>query len=794
MPNVSAELRRKVGGHPLVARILAQRGITTPEAARAFLDPHAYQPSDPFDLPDMEAARVMIISAIAEHRHILVYGDFDVDGQSSTAITWSALRALGAEADYRLPLRREGHGLHLATVEEAAQNGVSLLITCDTGVSDLEAVERANALGMQVIITDHHDLPARLPPAAALVNPKRLEQAHPCYQLSGAGVAWMLARALLQEPAGDPPLELADLAALGLIADVAYQTAEVRHIIQIGLDQLRTRPRPGLLALMALAQLEAGHVSSEDIGFQLAPRLNAAGRLGDPHIALDLLLSEDPLSAQALAAELEALNRDRQARTEATLRAAEERLLQEPELLHAPLIVVDGEGWESGIIGLVASSLVQHHQKPAIVISHCAGELSSASARSVEGIDIHALIAEQSDLLSGEGGHPMAAGFTIAPERVAFLRQRILASASRLPTAQRTPQLELSAQLDWGEISPSLARQLKRLAPYGPGNAAPLLLLPKGILLRSEDLSRHNPTPHRRLYCADDRGRQLAFVWFNAERRTMPEPGERIDIACTLGLDSWKGNERLRLELADWRAHADAPNAELVLYSGYEVIDQRRAADGPALEASLRETYGESLAIWQEGAANGEPAGVGRSALLRGGARALALAIRTPPCSPELLQCILEHVRPQVLVLLPPEPAPDYQAQEFILLVAGMVRSALLDPARAGRLDIERMAERLAARSEAIVATLCGLEASGVLALKAQDGILVASNPGVGPDEEAEDDAAPDELALGRQQAIRQAQQALLYQLRETRAYRAAYRSAPIDTWLVRPRQPAHGA
>lgn len=788
-PNVTVptDLREAVGGHPLVARLLVQRGLSDPRVALAFLEPEYYQPAPAEALPGLAGAVALIRRVIAEGRKVRVWGDFDADGQTSTAVLYQALKMAGTQVDYDLPARHEGHGLNQRTITEAIAGGITLLITCDTGISDVALVAQAVAAGLMVIITDHHDLPETLPSAHGIINPKMLPAAHPIHELSGVGVAYFVARGLLEGTTVAPGLSaLLDLVVIGLVADVAYQVGDVRYLIQIGLRVLRETTRPGLRALISAAQLDPTHLTEDDIGFQLAPRLNAAGRLSDAALAVRLLLTTDATEGCQLAEQLEALNRDRQARTDATRISAEQRLQQEPEILRQPVLVVDGENWEAGILGLVASALVQRYLRPAIVITHQDGQNSTGSARSVAGIDIHQAIASQRVFLAGEGGHPMAAGFTLPRENLIPFRRGLIDWLSRQPT----PPVEAEtftpdSAVPWQEVTLALANELRRLAPFGNGNPKPILATTGGILLRSEDVSRRTTTPHRRIICNDASGHQLRFIWFNAADEQLPEPGEQIDLAFHIDLGYWKRKADLQLELVSWRpAITETVVSSEHLVTGREVIDWRREAEVEPLLRRLRATYGTGLAIWAEGV---EPKPAGTLVCYElAAAKPTALAVWTAPASPALLLRVVGQLQPQVLILLPPLIPVEASPQVFVTRVMGMVRASLADRQRNGRLDIERMAARVGARSETVIAALRGLEASGVFSLQEEAGQLRAVGREQhqqfdieGQPEDASDSEADQQLAID------QARQALLYQLRETRAYRTAYCEVDVRALLT---------
>ena len=790
--DIPPALREAVGGHPLVARLLTQRGLADPHQARAFLDPSLYAPASPYELAGMEKTVDLLREAISGGEAVRIWGDFDADGQTATVVLYEALTAAGARVDYQLPHREEGHGLHQRAIDDALRDGVSTLITCDTGITDAELVARGVAEGLTVIVTDHHDLPDALPPAHAVIDPKMLAAEHPLRELTGVGVAYMVARALLE--GSDQALrrcgeaarldDMLDLVALGLVADVATQLGDTRYLIQRGLIALRQTKRLGLLALVREAALDMAHLNELDIGYQLGPRLNAAGRLADASLAVELLLTRDPETAQSLAQQLEVLNRDRQARTEAVHDHVREILRLRPDILDHPAIIIEGKGWTHGMLGLVAGKVAREHNRPAMLILHQDGSPSTGSARSVEGVDVHQAIASQRKYLLREGGHPMAAGFSIEPGKVADFKRGLWSWLEReAPLPEAAPALMVEADVPWEEVNLGLAREVTRLAPFGSGNPRPVLMTGGGTLVRVEDVSRRRETLHRHLYLDDDSARRLRFTWFDAGE--LPLAGERLDLAFHLEVNHWRGQERLRLELVDWRP-AVAPDRQTVLslVAGREVLDWRAETDTEALLEALRTQYGQALAVWGEGLPTPVPGILTRRELLAH--PATVLAILTPPPGPEALRWVLAQVRPQVLCLLPPREASDPQPRAFLTMVTGMLRVALR--AHGGQADTMRMAARIGARQAAVVAALRWLEAQAKIVLRYEaDGIrayLRADAPPERewPEEELESDA---ERAACGQRAEQQAAAAVIYLLRETRAYRRAYATEPVEVLLA---------
>jgi len=759
-PQIPPTLREVVGGHPIVARLLAQRGITDPQAARAFVDPAYYRPAPPQALPGLSAAVGLLREAIAQGKRLRIWGDLDADGQTSTALLFEALSALGAHVDYAVPAPDEGHGLHLSAVQEALRQGVALLITCDTGTGDIASVRRARSSGMDVIITDHHDPEESLPEANALVNPKLLPKEHPLYDLTGVGVAYLLAQALLEgrEERCEP---LLDLVAVGMIADVATQRADTRYLIQRGLQVLRSGRRLGLRTLIQVAGLSLEDVSDQDVGYQLGPRLNAAGRLAHAAQVVRLLLTQDPQEADELARKLDLLNQERRVRFESAYAQALEQIERDPFWRDAPVIILEAEGWAPGVLGLVAGRLAGAFGRPAVVIAHSDAHTSIGSARSVEGIDIHEAIAAQNALLLRQGGHPMAAGFMLARENVPRFRQELLRwFAIHAPTPLPIT-LEIDALLPWEALDLDLALEVNRLAPFGQGNPRPIFAVQGAQLLRVEDVSRSRETPHRRLYLSPEGQMPRMFVWFNAGEIPLRE--RPLDVAFYVGVNRYKGRRELQLELLAWR-HSERPGVSTSpLVRRLEVHDWRtRKEDPQALLQELSASYGSRLAVWAEGQTTHLPGAVDRRGLPES---CLALALCTAPAGPDVLAQVIGRCRPQVLYLLPPLPVHEWTPQRFLERVKGALLQALRG---GGKLDLTSLAGQLAAREDALWAALRGLAAGGQIALERRGAVCHVRRAQGCPDPATQ----------------RQARERLLHLLREARAYRAAYVELSVDALL----------
>ena len=477
--DVPADFCAAVGGHPLVAQTLLRRGLGALDAARAFLDPDFYTPASPGELPGMEDAVKRIALAIRRREPICVWGDFDVDGQTATTLMVAVLRGLGARVTFHIPVRQtESHGVNVPVLQGIIAEGAHLLLTCDTGIAAHEAIAYAQSRGVDVIVTDHHSLPAELPPAYAAVNPQFLPPGHPLAALPGVGVAYKLAEELCVR-AGQPELAAGqlDLVALGIVADVAALAGDTRYLLQRGLAALRRTARPGLQAMLALNQLDAASLNEEHIGFILAPRLNALGRLADANRAVEFLTTGELEQARILAADLESLNAQRKLMCDQVYQAAEAQIERDPSLLEFAALVLSGPAWPAGVIGIVAGRLAERYNRPAVLFAAPPGQPARGSARSVAGCNITAAIAAQAGMLLGFGGHPMAAGLSLAAGHIPEFRRALARTvAGMVGAAPAAPALQIDGYLPLSELSLDLVDDLERLAPMGSGNP-PLTLV-----------------------------------------------------------------------------------------------------------------------------------------------------------------------------------------------------------------------------------------------------------------------------------------------------------------------------
>lgn len=694
--------------HPLVARLLVARGLTTTSAAQRFLDPRHYVPAPPEALPDMDAAIALLERVIAQRLPVLVWGDFDVDGQTATAILVTLLQQLDVPVTCYIPNRLdESHGIQPAALREQIERfSPALLLTCDTGVAAFDAVDYAKSRGVTVIVTDHHDLPPTLPAADAVINPKRLPPEHPLASLPGAGVAFKLAESLSARLGhAGAAHDFTDLAALGIVADVAALRADTRYLLQIGLEQLRRDRRLGLSALYRLAQLTPERLTETDIAFQIAPRLNAAGRLDDARLVVELLTTTATEQAEALALRLDGLNRQRQLYERQILAAAQTQIDQDPSLLDWHALVLYSPNWHPGVLGIVANRLASLYRRPVILLTSSAGSaqetIARGSARSAAGYDIHAAIAAQADLLLSFGGHPGAAGITLPVIHIPAFRRRLSDTLAAMPVAGDSTQLPIDAVLPLDEVTLELARALEQLAPFGEGNPRPVLVCERLSLLDVMFVGRERE--HRRLIVGDERGNRRDVLWWNSA--AAPLPTGLFDLAFQLELSRYRDQPELQLTLVGYRPSPSAPVA--VEAPARQIID-RRSGRNPAHDlVMLRTAYPDTL-VWAEGYRRSEAPGIPLSQLRP----AQTLLIYTAPSSPFALAEALQKANPQRIILIGADP-PLTTAEAVLRRLMELFKFVMAR--QAGQTTLQDLSEAVAQPERVIRLALRCAQSEGVL-------------------------------------------------------------------------------
>ena len=571
---LAAQLAERFDLPPFAAYLAVARGMTDEADFAQFFSEEPMLSVDPFALPDMAQAVRRIERALEKGERIAVFGDYDTDGVTATAILYSYLEAHGADVCCLLPDRQtDGYGIGAQAVERFAAQDVKLIVTVDNGISAFEAAEKARELGVDFLITDHHRAGETLPPAVAVVNPHREDCECPFRDYAGAGVAFMLVCAL---EGGDYEAvleEYADLAAIGTIGDVVTLTGENRALVRYGLCLMNERPRESVAQLLAVSGHAEKPVSAETVAFRISPRINAVGRMGSAQRALELLLCEDADLAADLAAQLDELNgKRRQVETEIFEKVCAQ-LAQQPSLALDAVIVAAGEGWHEGVLGIVAAKLGEKYGKPAIVLRVEDG-MAKGSGRSYEGFSLFEALSGAADLLNTFGGHHGAAGLSLPAENIDALRARLNEQAA---DAELPPQeLRIDCRLNPAGIRPELAAALDFLEPFGAGNAQPIFGL-YGLQLKQ--ISPVSEGKYLRLTAEKD-GREQQIMFFGGGAAQFPyQVGDVLDVAVTLSASEYRGEPRVTLILRECKPSGTHENAVLAGERLYEAVARRRILD-----------------------------------------------------------------------------------------------------------------------------------------------------------------------------------------------------------------------
>ena len=555
---------------PLVAHCLVARGVKTPDEAEALLHAPLEALHDPFDMRDMDRAVERLCRAINDGERIAVYGDYDVDGITATALLVTFLRECGVEASYRLSNRfSEGYGMHTTAIDEMVEEGASLIVTIDMGIGNFNEVAYAAERGADTIVTDHHEPPPTLPPAVAVLNPNRPDCPYPYKGLAGVGVAFKLVTALrsaLHKEGffGTTPPNLkrhVDLFALGTVADVVPLTGENHLLVKHGLDELSATRKAGLHALKQVAGLKGKRVTAGHVGYVLGPRLNAVGRLGDAALGVELLLAQKQDAALKLARRLEQENRRRQSLQETVFEEA--RLLVEEGGPLPPALVLASEAWHQGVIGIVANKLAELYWRPTILIS-VDGDVGKGSGRSIPQFNLYEALSRCSGLLKEFGGHRAAAGCTIASEGIEAFREAFSQTvASMIEPDALEPELLLDAEVPLDIWTTDLIRSLDGLEPFGSGNPSPSFAT-RDVTIHGEPRWVGKDRTHLKMGVSDGSA-QMDVIGFGASGR-LPEidlrPGTRIDLAYEAQINRWNDQETVQLKLVSLRPSEKTGRAE----------------------------------------------------------------------------------------------------------------------------------------------------------------------------------------------------------------------------------------
>ncbi len=538
------------GISPLIARLLGNRGISEPSQIEAFLAADSRLESDPFLLPDIQPAITRTYRALLTGEEIAVYGDFDADGITATALLVQGLSALGGKVLPYIPHRhREGYGLQVAALEKLRKHGISLIITVDTGITAIAEIEKAGKMGVDIIITDHHLPLASLPPALAVIDPKRSDSNCKSAELAGVGVAFKFMQALLKGSGREDLINsLLDLVALGTVTDMVPLTGDNRYWVKRGLELLNNTGRPGLQEMIRIAGLKPGNLDTDSISWILGPRLNAAGRLDDAGTSYQLLITQDPKEAASLVADLEEKNSKRQRLTAELLEKAKEKIVAAgPDL---PLLMTGDEEYPAGVMGLVAGKLSEEFYRP-VILFRFGSDQCRGSGRSIPEFDLMEALANCRDLLSNFGGHTKAAGFTVPTCNLSkFQEQLSVLAETRLAGLDLRPHIDIDAEVSFSALTGETIKQVQQLAPFGAGNPIPSFVSRGVEVVDLRNIGSRNEHVSLKL-------KQQGIIWdaigFRLGNRRQEMAGS-IDIAYNLDIDRWDGAERLRFKLLDFAA------------------------------------------------------------------------------------------------------------------------------------------------------------------------------------------------------------------------------------------------
>ena len=557
-PEKISRLSAELGIDQVLAQLLVQRGVETFEQARTFFRPRLEDLHDPFLMKDMDKAVERLYKAVRGGEKILVYGDYDVDGTTAVAQVYGFLKQFTQKVEFYIPDRYdEGYGLSYKALDWAGDNSVSLLITLDCGIKAIEKVEYARSKGIDVIICDHHLPEDRLPAAVAVLDPKREDCNYPFDDLCGCGVGFKLVQGYVCRYKLDPALlePLLDLQVVSIASDLVSMTGENRILAHFGLKRLNENPRRGLMAMINLSKLEPGHITIDDIVFKIGPRINAAGRMESGRLAVELLTAQDDKTAIRIGEQINDNNNERKSIDREITQEAIEMVQNGTALESENVTIVYNPTWNKGVVGIVASRLVEAYYKPTVVLTKSNGFITG-SARSVQGFDLYSSIESCADLLENFGGHVYAAGLTMKEENLEeFCRRMNSFVSGNITREELTPVVELDATLNFSQITPKFTRILKQFQPFGPGNTNPVFLTEDvydagngrkvgagGVHLKLDLMQENQPY------------RQIAAIGFNmADYFDHIRSGNPIDVCYSIVENFYRGSSTVQLRLKDIR-------------------------------------------------------------------------------------------------------------------------------------------------------------------------------------------------------------------------------------------------
>jgi len=741
--SIPEDFEHHIGGHPVVLRTLINRGFTDVDSAEAFIDPRKFSPTPPGELPGLEKATYRIEQAIQNGERICIWGDFDVDGQTATSLLFLALKSLGGDVIHHIPIRAsESHGISQLVLSQIIKTNqqppIKLLLTCDTGISAFDEIAHANEHGIETIVTDHHALPERLPDAYSIVNPKFLPEHHKLVALSGVGVAYKLIEELfIRSGRSELSQDYLDLVALGLIADVAPLIGETRYLVQNGLREIRKSPRTGIQVMVEALELDPSNLSEEHLAFIVAPRLNAVGRLSDAELAFELLTTDNSDQARQIFIQIEAINSRRKLIENQVLQGALRLINEYPHFLDAPMLVLSNPKWPSGVLGIVASRLVEKYHKPVILISAPPNESARGSARSVEGVDIYASLSQHRQLLNYFGGHPMAAGFSITSDRLPDLINAFEQSieSKSVPTATN---LAIDGYLPLSDLSIEFAEDLERLAPFGPGNSPPILVSHNMHFSSYSTIGRDKE--HLLIIVEDDKGNSFKVLsWQGADKIDINQMQDSaFNLAYNLRSSTYKGKKSLQIEMIDFQSVSE--NIQIASKEFIFQIENYRQEYDPIHKLTLF-LFHDSIQVWAEATHHKELVEQFQGIEIRDKLRSrydlsscMELIIWTiPPHINEILR-VIQKVNPKRVYLFACDPELD-QLEQFSNRLIGLLKNLIAK--RSGISKISALASAMAHQEETILKGLDWFASRGIFQITrlVGDEILVESGRGIASEE-----------------------------------------------------------
>ena len=717
--NISNDLLQLADGNQLVAAIYQHYGIQNAQDLIS-LSESLTQTTSPFGLPDIEKGIERILDAISNNELIAVWGDFDADGQTSTSILVGALRELGANVIYHIPVRGpEAHGINLPNLQKLFDQGIKVLLTCDTGIREFEAAQACKKAGVDMIITDHHTPAEETPESYAVISGQLLPEEHLLHDLCGAGCAYKFTEALFIKSGREEKKDLfIDLAAIGTIADLVPLNLENRRLVRKGLDAIRSNPRPSIAELLKIAQIDPQMLQEEHIGFQIAPRMNALGRLADANEIVSFFLSSDMAEIRIMASRLDGLNLQRKQLCDNVFKAADELIQQDSSLLKQQVLVLHHPNWPGGINGLVASQLTERYHKPSIVLTAPADQNARGSARSIEGINITEAIASQESLLSGFGGHSMAAGLSLPQENLPAFRKGISEYVSQITSGiDITAKTFISLQTAFANLTMDAFEKIEIFSPYGPDNPSPVFLTQNVTIKNIIALSKEKQ--HLKLECQDEKGDNCIIFWWNGDEKQLQKEFQ-LDILYHARPTSFRGNINIQCTLIDFQVHTDSI-AE-VKKKGIQIIDRRKYPLSMEWIKSFAAENNHNA--WAEG--QYAIAGVTHTRETLTPADELLL-VSFPP-SYDLLKRIIHQAKPKTLIIanaITQSEKPD----QFRNICIGLLKYAIKN--KEGKLPISVIEIQTGQRPDAIKSALSLLSAQGLFQIEiSKDEIIHASIPG----------------------------------------------------------------